>query len=49
MSFTEYTVADLRIKVMSNPLYHSAEFLRNSSKAVKFYTGEYQIEKCCQL
>ena len=39
LSFTEYTVADLRIKVMSNSPYPSAEVLRNSSRAVKFYTG----------
>ena len=39
LSFTEYTVADLRIKVMSNPPYPSDEFLRNSSRAVNFYTG----------
>ena len=32
-------LADLRIKVMSNPPCPSAEFLRNSSRAVKFYTG----------
>ena len=41
-------LADLRIKVVSNPPYHSAEFLGNSSRAVKFYTGEYHIGKCCQ-
>ena len=30
---------NLRIKVMSNPPYPNAEYLRNSSRAVKFYTG----------